>query len=151
MRESVDSTDDKENWVQKMIPSPHERSVSEADNYTMVTSIGSSSGKSFSSPAFGSGNSLLANGDQTTEECNDNTSRSGLQKPTTKIVSGRDDFDFSSQALLLRRDIDRQINLEEMANVKYLCAGSNSHIFSATWQNQSVIVKVINQSSYSAD
>ena len=51
-------------------------------------------------------------------------------------------FSFIPEALALRRNVNRRVDLEEMANVNYVCAGSNSHIFSATWRNQNVIIKV---------
>lgn len=51
-------------------------------------------------------------------------------------------FNFIANALSLRRNVQRNVDLEEMINVKYLCAGSNSHIFSAIWEGQNVIVKV---------
>lgn len=54
-------------------------------------------------------------------------------------------FYFVADSLALRRDVDRHIDLEEMQHVKFLCAGSNSHIFSATWNDKPVIVKVTSQ------
>lgn len=51
-------------------------------------------------------------------------------------------FSFIADSLSLRRNVNRHIDLEEMQNVKYMCAGSNSHIFSATWKDKPVIVKV---------
>ena len=61
----------------------------------------------------------------------------------TQIVYGSGQFDFLSGSLPILRRIDRNVNLEEMSNVKFVCPGSNSHIFSAIWRNQSVIVKVM--------
>ena len=51
-------------------------------------------------------------------------------------------FNFVANELSLRRNVKSNVDLEEMINVKYLCAGSNSHIFSAIWNGQDVIVKV---------
>jgi hypothetical protein len=51
-------------------------------------------------------------------------------------------FHFVADSLSLRRNVDRNIDLEDMQHVKFLCAGSNSHIFSATWNDKPVIVKV---------
>ena len=60
----------------------------------------------------------------------------------TQIIYGTGQFDFLHRSLPILRRIDRNVNLEEMSNVKFVCPGSNSHIFSAIWRNQSVIVKV---------
>ena len=59
-----------------------------------------------------------------------------------KVVCDIDHFYFVADSLALRRNINRRIDLEEMTNVNYVCAGSNSHIFSATWNNKNVIIKV---------
>lgn len=63
-------------------------------------------------------------------------------KQEMQIVFSNEQFNFVPKALPILRDIDRNVNLEEMTNVKFVCPGSNSHIFSATWRNQNVIVKV---------
>ena len=66
-----------------------------------------------------------------------NSCHGGIQ-----IMYGNDQFDILPKSLPILQRIDRNVNLEEITNVKFVCAGSNSHIFSATWRDQNVIVKV---------
>jgi hypothetical protein len=51
-------------------------------------------------------------------------------------------FDFNIIDLPLLRDINRRVDLNEMASLEYITGGSHSQIYSATWHGQSVIVKV---------
>lgn len=51
-------------------------------------------------------------------------------------------FDFNIIDLRLLRNINRRVDLNEMLHLEYVTGGSHSQIYSATWQNQSVIVKV---------
>ena len=53
-------------------------------------------------------------------------------------------FDFNIMNLRLLRNINRRVDLNEMVNLEYVTGGSHSQIYSATWQNQPVIVKVNN-------
>ena len=55
----------------------------------------------------------------------------------------RGTFSFKISNLEIRRDINRQVDLQEFTNMAFLTEGSNSHIFSATWQNQPVIIKML--------
>ena len=58
--------------------------------------------------------------------------------------SAAGDFVFPLQQLGARRtDIDRHVDLETLVNLAYMCAGSNSHIFTASWKNQPVIIKLL--------
>ena len=58
------------------------------------------------------------------------------------IMFGNDQFDILPKSLPTLQRIDRNVNLDEITNVEFVCRGSNSHIFSATWRDQNVIVKV---------
>ena len=52
-------------------------------------------------------------------------------------------FAFPLELLEVRRGFDRNVNLEEAENLQYLCQGSNSHVFTAVWKNQDVIIKML--------
>ena len=51
-------------------------------------------------------------------------------------------FDFNIVNLPLLRDINRRVDLNEMVSLEYIAGGSHSQVYSAMWNNQSVIVKV---------
>lgn len=84
---------------------------------------------------------ISANESRFDESGDENQPSSCHQK--SQIIYGSGQFDVLPRSLPILRRIDRNVNLEEMTNVKFVCPGSNSHIFSATWRNQNVIVKVI--------
>jgi hypothetical protein len=51
-------------------------------------------------------------------------------------------FSFNIIELPLRKRLNRQVDLREMTNLEYLTEGSNSHVYTGVWNNQSVIIKV---------
>lgn len=54
----------------------------------------------------------------------------------------RGEFAFFIDDLPIKRDVNRNVDLEELVDLEYITEGSSSHIFSAVWQDQPVIVKV---------
>ena len=140
MTDSVDHDDKENNLIQRALPLPNACSGSVAG--TEVTSVILLNMDSCNCTPCDSAVSLLTKAELNTLNCEDTNIRNDLLDQKSRIVLVRDRFEFTSLALQQRRDIDRRINLDEMGNVKYLCAGSNSHIFSASWQNQNVIIKV---------
>ena len=52
-------------------------------------------------------------------------------------------FDFNIIELSLLRNINRRVDLNEMVSLEYVTDGSHSQVYSAVWNNQQVIVKVI--------
>jgi hypothetical protein len=52
-------------------------------------------------------------------------------------------FRYHIKNLRIRRQIDMDVDLNVFDNMSFLTEGSNSHIFAATWQNQPVIVKML--------
>ena len=52
-------------------------------------------------------------------------------------------FDFNIIDLSLLRNINRRVDLNEMVSLEYVTDGSHSQVYSAVWNNQQVIVKVI--------
>jgi hypothetical protein len=59
------------------------------------------------------------------------------------VVADLPEFNFVVNSLSIRRNVGRQLMLEDLENIKYVCSGSNSLIFSAIWNNQDVVVKVM--------
>jgi hypothetical protein len=55
----------------------------------------------------------------------------------------RGEFSFFIDDLPIKRDVNRNVDLEELVDLEYITEGSSSHIFSAVWQDQPVIVKVL--------
>ena len=58
------------------------------------------------------------------------------------------DFGFDISTLAIRTPIETDVNSDEFTDMEYLTEGSNSHIFSAKWRGQIVIVKVSFQCNY---
>lgn len=56
--------------------------------------------------------------------------------------ASRDEFGYFIDDLPIKRDIMREVDLEELADLEYVTEGSSSHIFSASWRDEPVIVKV---------
>lgn len=56
---------------------------------------------------------------------------------------GRGEFSFFIDDLPIKRDISRDVDLEELVDLEYVTEGSSSHIFSAIWRDEQVIVKVM--------
>jgi hypothetical protein len=54
----------------------------------------------------------------------------------------RGEFSFFIDDLPIKREVNRDVDLEELVDLEYITEGSSSHIFSAVWQDQPVIVKV---------
>ena len=54
----------------------------------------------------------------------------------------RDEFGYFIDDLPVKRDILREVDLEELVDLEYITEGSSSHIFSASWRDEQVIVKV---------
>lgn len=52
------------------------------------------------------------------------------------------DFSFYIDDLPVKREIDRDVDVDELMDVEYLTDGSSSTIFSARWRDDEVIVKV---------
>jgi serine/threonine protein kinase len=68
----------------------------------------------------------------------------GLEKSIREgSQHSRGDYSFKISRLEIRRHINRQVDLNDFTNMAYLTEGSNSHIFSAMWNNQPVIVKML--------
>ena len=65
----------------------------------------------------------------------------GKLKPMRSIRSLKG-FDFSIIDLPLLRNINRRVDLNEMVSLEYVTGGSHSQVYSAMWNNQSVVVKV---------
>jgi hypothetical protein len=53
-----------------------------------------------------------------------------------------DGFSFNIDKLSVKREINRNVDLNEMTHMSFVTEGSNSHIFSAVWNNRNVIIKV---------
>jgi len=53
------------------------------------------------------------------------------------------DFGFDINALTIQRPIETNVDSDEFTDMEYLTEGSNSHIFSARWRGQVVIVKML--------
>jgi len=53
------------------------------------------------------------------------------------------DFGFDINALMIQRPIETNVDSDEFTDMEYLTEGSNSHIFSARWRGQVVIVKML--------
>lgn len=71
------------------------------------------------------------------------TSITGITRTkATKAHRPESTYDFNIIDLPLLRDINRRVDLNEMASLEYITGGSHSQIYSATWHGQSVIVKV---------
>lgn len=71
------------------------------------------------------------------------TSITGITRTkVTKAHRPESTYDFNIIDLPLLRDINRRVDLNEMASLEYITGGSHSQIYSATWHGQSVIVKV---------
>ena len=85
----------------------------------------------------------------------DSPSRSLKQVPKpfddTKLDRDRDDgashpvaeFSYYIEDLPIKRNILRDVDLEELVDLEYVTEGSSSHVFSALWMDEQVIVKVI--------
>lgn len=54
----------------------------------------------------------------------------------------RGEFSYFIDDLPVKRDISRDVDLEELVDLEYVTEGSSSHIFSAIWREEQVIVKV---------
>jgi hypothetical protein len=52
------------------------------------------------------------------------------------------DFNFDIDDLPIKREIDRDVDVDELMDLEYITDGSSSNIFSARWRNEDVIVKV---------
>ena len=52
------------------------------------------------------------------------------------------DFSFYIDDLPIKRDIDRDVDVDELTDLEFLTDGSSSNIFSARWRDEEVIVKV---------
>mmetsp|Transcript_30049 Transcript_30049/g.28719 ORF Transcript_30049/g.28719 Transcript_30049/m.28719 type:complete len:718 (+) Transcript_30049:221-2374(+) len=69
------------------------------------------------------------------------------QRPSITGSDGKnmnfDSYHFSIDNLPTMRIIDFNVSLDEISGMAFLTEGSNSHIFKATWKNQSVIVKML--------
>jgi hypothetical protein len=52
------------------------------------------------------------------------------------------DFGYDIARLPTRIPIETKVNSDEFTDMEYITEGSNSHIFSAKWRGQWVIVKV---------
>ena len=68
------------------------------------------------------------------------TSSFGPKGTGTFHTTGEFGFDIST--LAIRTPIETDVNSDEFTDMEYLTEGSNSHIFSAKWRGQIVIVKV---------
>ena len=67
-----------------------------------------------------------------------------MEEPTEEHASHPGlEFSFFIEDLPIRRNIIRDVDLEELVNLEYVTEGSSSHIFSAIWEDEQVIVKVI--------
>jgi hypothetical protein len=53
-----------------------------------------------------------------------------------------DNFSFQMRDLPVRRAISHHVSLNEFKNIQVVARGSSSEIFSATWKDQEVIIKV---------
>mmetsp|Transcript_34524 Transcript_34524/g.32891 ORF Transcript_34524/g.32891 Transcript_34524/m.32891 type:complete len:387 (-) Transcript_34524:298-1458(-) len=75
------------------------------------------------------------------------TSISNLSKMIKPMKSARTTthFDFDIAELPILRNIDRRVDLNNVAGLEYLSSGSNSEIYSAVWDNQRVIVKMLSE------
>jgi hypothetical protein len=73
------------------------------------------------------------------------TSISNLSRIIKPMKSARATtcFDFDIAELPILRDIDRRVDLNNVIGLEYLSSGSNSQIYSAVYNNQRVIVKVL--------
>ena len=65
------------------------------------------------------------------------------QSVRSGLSHSRGDFSYSFDNLELKTIIPRNLTLTDVENLEYLTAGSNSHVFSAIWKNQPVIVKIL--------
>ena len=54
----------------------------------------------------------------------------------------RGEFSYFIDDIPIKRDILRDVDLEELVDLEYVTEGSSSHIFSAIWRDEPVIVKV---------
>ena len=65
------------------------------------------------------------------------------QSVRSGLSHSRGDFSYSFDKLALKTIIPRNLTLTDLESLEYLTAGSNSHVFSAIWKNQPVIVKIL--------
>lgn len=73
----------------------------------------------------------------------DNAPENRAQDCPADVVADLPEFNFVVNSLSIRRNVGRQLLLEDLENITYVCSGSNSLIFSAIWNNKDVVVKVI--------
>ena len=53
-----------------------------------------------------------------------------------------DEYGYFIDDLPIKKNILREVDLEELVDLEYITEGSSSHIFSASWRDEEVIVKV---------
>ena len=149
MCDTTNPTNGEEKWTRSLSASMHGRIIIEEEEDLAVTGTsGLSCVQTTFSPTTGSEKVESTIRSVSPRRNDANITRSDPQK-LKKFVSVKE-FNFTPDLMAQRRNIDRQIDFDEMSNVKYLCAGSNSHIFSAIWHNQNVIIKVITSSEHAA-
>jgi hypothetical protein len=61
-----------------------------------------------------------------------------ILKPQLSLKS----FDYRITDLIMRRTINRSMDLHEMVKLEYIAGGSHSQVFSAVWEDQAVVIKV---------
>jgi hypothetical protein len=68
--------------------------------------------------------------------------RDSQQQLSVSSFSGNGNFDFPIRDLPIKRNIPRNVSMNEFKNILYLATGSSSNIYSAVWDGQLVIIKV---------
>lgn len=53
------------------------------------------------------------------------------------------EFGFDINELVVHSTVDTNVSSEEFSDMEFITEGSNSHIFSAMWRGQLVIVKML--------
>ena len=84
----------------------------------------------------------VGSGDDCTTRILDNAPEKYEKSCTADVVTDPSKFNFVVNSLSIRSDVDKHMILEDLEDIKYLCAGSNSLIFRALWEDQDVVVKV---------
>ena len=85
----------------------------------------------------------VGSGDDCTTRILDNAPERFAKNCAVDVVADMSKFNFVVNSLPIRRRVGKHMILKDLENVTYLCAGSNSLIFSAIWKNQDVVVKVM--------
>jgi hypothetical protein len=88
--------------------------------------------------------------DRIKQHLNSDTPQSKGAQTVEDGIDHLDSYEYSIADLPTINVIDFDVNLDEVSGMAFLVEGSNSLIFTATWKNQLIVVKVSNFSTPSS-